>query len=180
MPFSEGRLAIKSRPTVADVPERKGVSMAVMPIEWGAVREFAMATGNNRSEYLHENATIPPTFLATVIRWDDRLGVSGDKEVLAVCRSVGVEPDWEGLLSLEQEYRFHGPPPRVGDRLVTSQRFDGVEVKQGRRGPMVLVRFTVLFHDDPDGRGAESIGGLRAECTYTSAFLPETARPGGG
>jgi hypothetical protein len=154
--------------------------MAVMPIEWGAVREFAIATENDRSESLHENATIPPTFLATVIRWDDQMGVSGDQEVLAACRSVGVEPDWAGMLSLEQEYRFHGPPPRVGDRLVTSQRFDVVEVKQGRRGPMVLVRFTVLFHDALDGCGAERNGALRAECTYTTAFLPETARPGGG
>jgi len=147
--------------------------MAVMPIEWGKVREFAIATGNDRPEYLHAGATIPPTFLATVILWDE-IGVSGDDEVLAACRSIGVEPDWAGLLSLEQEYRFHGPPPRVGDRLVTSQRFGGVEVKQGRRGPMVFVRFTVLFHEH-DG---EQIGALRAECAYTSAFLPDGARPG--
>jgi hypothetical protein len=148
--------------------------MAVMPIEWGSVREFARATGNDRADYLHEQATIPPTYLATVVMWDGELGVSGHDEVRAACRSLGVEPDWAGLLSLEQEYRFRGEPPRVGDRLVTSQRFDGVEIKQSRRGPMVVVRFTVLFHEQL----GEQVGALRAECTYTSAYLPEAVRPG--
>ena len=151
-----------------------------MPIEWGKVREFAAATGNGRPHYLAEDATIPPTFLATVILWDDQLGVSDSEEVVAACRAVGVEPDWAGLLSLEQEYDFHGPPPRVGDRLLTSQRFDGVEVKEGKRGQMVFVRFTVLFHDDAGGGRP---GPLRAECHYTSAFCrrapDRAARPDG-
>jgi hypothetical protein len=149
--------------------------MAVMPIEWGKVREFALATANGRVEYLGADAMIPPTFLATVVLWDDELGFSGSEEVAAECRAVGVEPDWAGLLSLEQEYEFHAAVPRVGDRLVTSQRFDGVEVKQGKRGEMVFVRFTVLFHDELDSGVA---GPLRAECRYTSAFLPAAARPG--
>jgi len=53
------------------------------------------------------------------------------------------------------------------ETVSVSERLRDVTVKQGRQGPMVLVRFVVSF-EDPDGR-------LRAECLYTSAYLRRDA-----
>jgi hypothetical protein len=78
------------------------------------------------------------------------------------------------LLSLEQEYVYRGPPPRAGETLRTAERLTDVRAKRTRDGrAMVVVRFTVDFHDER--------GGLRAECNYTSAYVQrdrarETAR----
>jgi hypothetical protein len=138
--------------------------MATMPIERGKVREYALATANDRPEYLDDpRAPIPPTFLSTVVFWEDLESILRSDEAVSACRAVGLEPDMRRLLSLEQEYVFHGPLPRVGDTLTTSLRFDRAEVKPGRNGPMVLLHFEVEFAGD-DGR-------LRAQCLYTSGFV---------
>src|SRR5262245_13757026 len=140
--------------------------MATMPIEWGKVREYAIATGAARPEYLDDrHAPIPPTFLSTVVFWDS-LGTSLESpEAEAAFAELGLDRDMRRVLSAEQEYVFHGPLPRAGDVLFTSPRFDRVEVKQGRRGPMIFVHFAIEFRDDG--------GTLRAECLYTSAYLSD-------
>jgi hypothetical protein len=140
--------------------------MATMPIEWGKIREYAVATGAARPEYLDDpQAPIPPTFLATVVFWDS-MGVTLDSpEVDAAFMSLGIDRDVRRVLSAEQEYVFHGPVPRAGDVLHTGGRFDGVEVKEGRRGPMIFIHFAIEFRDDA--------GALRAECLYTSAYLSD-------
>jgi hypothetical protein len=69
----------------------------------------------------------------------------------------------QNLLALEQRFTYPGPPPEVGDRLVISERLDKVSTTRGSRGPMVIVRLVIAFHD-PDGA-------LRAENTCTSAFV---------
>jgi len=143
--------------------------MATFPIEWGKVREYARATAAARPAYLDDPAApIPPTFLATVVYWD-RLGHTvRTSEVAQACATVGVTVDRKSLLSLEQEYIFHGPLPRAGETLYTCERLHDVEIKQTRSGPMVVVRFVVSFHDDVSRRD----GGVpRAECWYTSAYL---------
>ncbi|WP_030616509.1 FAS1-like dehydratase domain-containing protein [Streptomyces fulvoviolaceus] len=142
--------------------------MAIMPIEWGKVREYANATAAARPAYLDDpNAPIPPTFLATVIYWSRIGDTVRAPEVAEACATVGIEPDVRNLLSLEQEYFFHGPIPRAGETLHNSERLYDVRIKQGRQGPMVLVRFLVSFHDDQ--------GLLRAECRYTSAYVHKEA-----
>ena len=138
--------------------------MAVMPIEWGKVREYAGATGAARPVYLEDpQAPIPPTFLATVAFWTPIGRTVRAPEVAKACAEVGIEPGYSTLLSLEQEYVFPGPVPRAGETLHTSERLQDVRVKQTRQGPMVMVRFVVAFHDEH--------GQLRAECRYTSAHL---------
>ena len=87
--------------------------------------------------------------------------------MLEACRSPGVVADLGNMLSLDQEYVFYGPTLRAGETVSVSERLRDVTVKQGRQGPMVLVRFVVSF-EDPDGR-------LRAECLYTSAYLRRDA-----
>jgi hypothetical protein len=136
---------------------------AIMPVERGKIREYAIATGSSRPEYLGDpQAPIPPTFLSTVVFWESLEGVFALPEAAEALRDVGIAANVRRLLSLEQEYVFHGSLPRAGDTLLTNLRFDGAEPKEGKRGRMVLVRFTVEFHGE---------GKLRAECRYTSAFV---------
>jgi hypothetical protein len=139
--------------------------MAIMPIEWGKVREYAAATGAARPAYLDDpKAPVPPTFLATVVFWTPIGETLRAPEVLAACAEAGVPADLRTLLSLEQEYVYHGPPPRAGETLRTAEKLTDVRVKQTRDGhAMVVVRFTVSFHDES--------GGLRAQCDYTSAYV---------
>ena len=68
----------------------------------------------------------------------------------------------------EQEYIFHGPPPRAGDRLLCSSRIEDIYEKQGRRGgTMTFAVMVTEFRDAESGR-------LVAEARMTGV---ETARP---
>ncbi len=141
--------------------------MAIMPIERGKIREYALATGAARPAYTDDpKAPVPPTFLATVVFWTPIGETLRAPEVLRACAEAGVEADLGSLLSLEQEYVYHGAPPRAGETLQTAERLSGIQVKQTRDGrAMVVIRFTVSFHDER--------GELRAECLYTSAFVQQ-------
>lgn len=136
-----------------------------MLIETGKIREYARATGSTHPDYLSRmDSPIPPTFLATVVFWQDLFGELGASSALrGAMADAGFAYDPRNLLSLAQEYVFHGPPPHAGDTLETELRFDGVEEKQSRRGTMIMVLFTVLFF-----RTDETIA---AECHYTSAYF---------
>ena len=139
--------------------------MAIMPIERGKVREYAVATAAARPAYLDDpKAPVPPTFLATVVFWKPIGETLRSAEVLAACAEACVPADLGSLLSLEQEYVYHGPPPRAGETLQTAERLSDIRVKRTRDGrTMVVIRFTVSFHDER--------GDLRAECHYTSAYV---------
>lgn len=138
--------------------------MAIMPIEWGKVREYATATAADRAAYLDDpKAPVPPTFLASVVFWTPIGEALRSPEVLRACSEAHVEADARSLLSLEQEYVYHGPLPRAGEVLHTSERLHDIRVKRTRSGrTMVVIRLIVSFHDER---------GLRAECHYTSAYL---------
>lgn len=141
--------------------------MARMPVETGKIREYARATQNSASQYLaEERAPITPTFLSSVVFWENLTECITSPDATDACRALGIEPDARSLLSLEQEYVFHGEIPRAGDVLDTRTRFDGVEVKERSRGSMLLMHFAVEFLGER--------GELRAECLYTSAYLSET------
>jgi len=155
-----------SSPT--DPDHLSGSFLGIMPIERGKVREYAAATGAARTVYLDDPAPpIPPTFLSSVVLWAPIGKSTRDERVLEACRSAGVVAELSTMLSLDQEYFFYGPTLRAGETVSVSERLRDVTVKQGRQGPMVLVRFVVSF-EDPDGR-------LRAECVYTSAYLRRDA-----
>jgi hypothetical protein len=142
-----------------------------MPVEWGKIREYAVATGSSHPDYLENpDAPVPPTFLSTVVFWDQPGRGSQTPEAIAALADIGADQDTDirNVLSVEQEYRFHGPLPRAGDQLLLTHRFDGVKVKEGRRGGhMVFTRFAVEFHDVD--------GTLRAECLCTSARTSKAA-----
>jgi N-terminal half of MaoC dehydratase len=143
--------------------------MAVMPIERGKIREYAISTGMPKPEYLDDpRAPIPPTFLSTVIFWDQPGMALRDPAAVEALASLNIKTDMTQVLSAEQEYIFHGPLPRAGDALVTSPRFDRVEIKEGRRGGrMVFLKFAIEFRSED--------GDLRAECLYTSAYTTQAA-----
>jgi hydroxyacyl-ACP dehydratase HTD2-like protein with hotdog domain len=155
--------------------------MTEIRVEWGKVREFARATGSNNPAYLDdENAVIPTTFLCPSMLgfWSrpnerqapaDPQGAQAAME--AELKKQGIELDPRRLLHGGQHFTFHGPPVRVGERLTTSDRFDGYEVKEGRRGgSMIFVHRTTEFRDQK--------GDLRLESTNTAIYTSAPASQG--
>jgi N-terminal half of MaoC dehydratase len=128
-----------------------------MPIELGKVREFARAVGMALDD--EEAPTVPPTFLQTAMLWD----VPGSSPVY----DAGL--DFERVLHGEQEFVFHGAPPRAGDALTVQRRVDKVYDKAGSRGgTMTFVEEAVEYRDEA--------GVIRAEARNTRII---TSRPAG-
>jgi hypothetical protein len=71
------------------------------------------------------------------------------------------------VLHGEEEYIFHGPPPRVGQTLSVLSRLDERWEKEGRRGG--TMRFARIVNEFRDSTGA-----LVAE---QRSVVVETARP---
>lgn len=120
----------------------------VMDVERGKIREFARATGSRNPAYLEgEQPVVPPTFLTTQLIWQ---GGEADAMHLA-------EVDFERGLHAEQEYIFHGPPPRAGSRLTFSSVITDMYEKQGRRGgDMTFVVMLTKFRDETGRLVAEA------------------------
>ena len=131
-----------------------------VPIERGKIREFATATKAKAACYTDKRTpTVPPTFLASAAFW----------EAPNSNPMHGTEVNWARILHGEQEYLFHGPPPKAGDNLVAQQRIEEVFEKQGKRGGTMA--FTVIVTEFRDGAGR-----LVAECRST---VIETSKPAG-
>ena len=127
-------------------------------VERGKIREFARATKTRDGAYFDDpTPTAPPTFLSSSVFW-----AGPDASVLRA-------RNWSRILHGEQEFVFHGPPPRAGQSLVAQQRVEDAYDKQGRRGGDM--RFTVLVTEfrTPEGE-------LVAE---SRATVIETSRPAG-
>ena len=73
-----------------------------------------------------DQPSIPPTFLTTMFFWE--------REVPAPNPWDKVKLDQRRGMHAEQEYVFHGPPPRAGTRLTCQSRIEEVYEKEGRRG----------------------------------------------
>jgi hypothetical protein len=137
---------------------REGVAFEVA-IERGKIREFARATRSVRAEYFDERPVVPPTFLTTMFFWED--GIEGANP----WRFVKLDP--KRGMHAEQEYVFHGPPPRAGDRLVARSRIESVYEKEGRRGGKLTFAVMVTEFRDANGK-------LVAEARMTGV---ETEKP---
>lgn len=110
-------------------------------IETGKVREFAAATRSRDPAYADAQPVSPPTFLMTANFWMRSQNAPwGDSP-----------PNFQRLLHGEQEFVFHGPPPRAGTRLVGEMRIDRRYSKEGKRGGTMSFIETVT-----DYREAES------------------------
>ncbi len=129
-------------------------------IERGKVREFARAVGGSDAIYLRgDEPPIPPTFLTTMFFWEHDVNGSNPWEKVKLDQTRGMHA--------EQEYVFHGPPPRAGTRLTCQSRIEDVYEKEGRRGGKLGFAVMVTEFRDESGK-------LVAEARMTGV---ETARP---
>ena len=112
----------------------------IMDVERGKILEFARATASENPAYVEaETPVVPPTFLTTQLFWQ-----GGEADVLSMA-----EVDFARGLHAEQEYVFHGPPPRAGTRLTFSSKIADIYEKQGRRGgAMTFIVMVTEFRDD--------------------------------
>lgn len=116
------------------------------PVERGAIRLFAEAMQSDDPAYFGATPLVPPTFLITAWRW----APDGGRAAHGIPR--------ERLLHGEQEFVFHGAPPRAGDTLTVTERVSDRYTKDSRSGKMEFVVITTEFHGD---------GVLRAEMRST-------------
>ena len=128
-----------------------------MVVERGKIAEFAAAMQSAHPAYRGPGAIVPPTFLTSSALW----APEGAR--------VDVGFDRKRLLHGEQEYVFHGPPPRAGDVLTVADRIEDRYEKPGKRGGMMRFAVVVTEYRAQDGT-------LVAEGRST---LIETAPKGG-
>ncbi|WP_181782002.1 FAS1-like dehydratase domain-containing protein [Pseudonocardia pini] len=108
-------------------------------VERGKIAEFAAAMQSADPAYRGAEAVVPPTFLASSAFWRPDSA------------RVAVGFDRRRLLHGEQEYVFHGPPPRAGARLRAVERVEDRYAKPGKRGGEM--RFCVVVTEFRDAEG---------------------------
>jgi hypothetical protein len=108
-------------------------------VERGKIAEFADAMGSDNPAYRGPAAITPPTFLTTAARW----APPGSR--------VNVGFDRKRLLHGEQEYVFHGDPPRSGDVLTARERIVDRFSKPGKRGGTMRFATVVTEYRSSDG-----------------------------
>jgi hypothetical protein len=126
-------------------------------VERGKIAEFAAAMQSQNPAYAGPGAIVPPTFLISSSLWAPEGA------------AVDVGFDRRRLLHGEQEFIFHGPPPRAGQTLTVSDQIVDRYEKAGKKGG--LMRFAVVITEYRSEDGT-----LVAEARKT---LIETAPRGG-
>jgi len=110
-------------------------------IESGKIREFARATKARGDTWDRPRAVSPPTFLTS-----DRFWAGPADQVLE-----RANVNWARILHGEQEFVFHGPPPKAGDRLTARQIVENVFEKAGRRGGNMTFVVVLTEYRTSDG-----------------------------
>ena len=123
-------------------------------IETGKVREFASSLGSAVGSLPEtDQASVPATFLFTA-------GTFWPPRDPAASSGTGLGLDMNRILHAEEEFVFHGAPPRPGTRLRVSVRQEPPYEKTGARGGRLkFVELVKEFRDDS--------GQLVAECRST-------------
>jgi hypothetical protein len=128
------------------------------PIDLSKVREFARAVKSANPAHEGAKPVIPPTMLTSArMIWEPQ-----DQSAF---RELGF--DRARILHGEEEYIFHGPPPRAGQVLTVQARITDRYEKAGKRGGSM--RFGTIVTEFRDETGT-----LVAEQRTT---VVETARP---
>jgi N-terminal half of MaoC dehydratase len=110
------------------------------PVEYGKIREFAIATRSTNPAYFGPDAIIPPTFLtAAGLSWEP----PEDQPSLDL--------DLSRTLHGEEEYEFSGALPRAGQTLMVRTRVADRFEKRGDRGG--VLRFVVVVREFHDASG---------------------------
>jgi hypothetical protein len=110
-----------------------------MVVERGKIREFAAAMQSQNPAYLGPEPIVPPTFLMSSPLWAPEGAL------------VDVGFDRRRLLHGEQEFVFHGPPPRAGQVLKVVDRLEDQYEKPGKRGGMMRFAVVVTEYRSEDG-----------------------------
>lgn len=143
-------------------PASEGIQGATyeVDVERGKCREFARSVHATHPAFYDGDTPVSvPTFLTTTFHWER--GVPD----ASVWEKVGMSN--ERGMHAEQEYVFHGPPPKAGTRLFATSRIDRVFTKEGRRGGTLTFAVMITEFRDADGT-------LVAEAKMTGV---ETAKP---
>ena len=114
-----------------------------LDVERGKIHEFARATASSHPQHFAgDHPVIPPTFLTTTFFWEQTVPDSNP------WHRVQMSP--ERGMHAEQEYVFHGPPPRAGTRLTCRSRIAEMYDKQGKRGaePWEVANVMVFLASD--------------------------------
>jgi hypothetical protein len=131
-----------------------------MDVERGKIREFAKAVRSAHPDHWTGDAPVsPPTFLTSMFFWEEANPGSDPWAQVKMSQERGMHA--------EQEFLFHGPPPRAGARLWCTSRIDSIYEKQGRRGGTLEFAVKVTEFRDADGT-------LVAEARMTGV---ETSKP---
>jgi hypothetical protein len=119
-----------------------------VPLERGKIREYAGAIGSAHPEYVDaEDPVVPAHFLTTTFFWEGDTGNPWDR----------VEMSQQRGMHAEQEYVFHGEPPRAGTRLTATSRIDRIYEKTSRSGGILtFVEMVTEFRDDDGTLVAEA------------------------
>jgi acyl dehydratase len=136
-------------------------------IERGKIREFARAMHAPLPDFMQgRTAIIPATFLITApYGW----GYTLERPRGTVFEQI--EHDLSVSLHGEEEFIFHGEPPRAGDRLVAQGSLERVHTRAGARGgDMTLLTVLTRYRDES--------GTLVAEQRSTS--ITAGSAPGAG
>ena len=112
-----------------------------MDIERGKIAEFATATRSSHPDYLTgDHPVVPPTFLTSQFFWEQRVAGANPWDLVKMSQERGMHA--------EQEYIFHGPPPRAGDRLFARSRIESIFDKESRSaGTLTFVVMVTEFRD---------------------------------
>jgi hypothetical protein len=122
-----------------------------MDIERGKIDEFARAVGaTSEHHFREERAAAPATFLTTLFFWEKRVSGANPWNLVEMSEERGMHA--------EQEYIFHGPPPKAGDRLVCKSTITDMWDKQSRSGDtLTFVKMVTEFRDGVGQLVAEAI-----------------------
>ena len=120
-------------------------------IERGKIFEFARAVLSEDPAHLtEERPVIPPTFLSTTLIWDQRVAGANPWSKVQMSEERGMHA--------EQEFVFHGPPPRAGARLVAKARIAEMYDKPNRAGDtLTFVKMITEFRNGAGELVAEAI-----------------------
>jgi acyl dehydratase len=115
-----------------------------MEVERGKVREFARAVYSNHPAYVTDaRPIIPPTFLTVgEYGWGHLL----EQPEITVLSKIPF--DLFETFDAEEEFVFHGPLPRVGDRLTVYKTIERIyEKESARSGKLTFVQFLSRFQN---------------------------------
>ncbi|MGD9793738.1 MAG: MaoC family dehydratase N-terminal domain-containing protein [Acidimicrobiia bacterium] len=141
---------------------REGEPFA-LAVETGKIREFARATKSRNAAYsVSENAVSPVTFLMTADHWMTKVNLPWGDHQRNLAR----------VLHAEQEFVFHGEPPRAGDVLTGRCRIEKAFDKEGKRGG--TLSFAVLLWEYWNASGR-----LVAEVRFTQVETKKAPKADG-